>query len=360
MGKFVITVLLGFLVIFNIVANNINKTSTEAEVNLYDSYGKVMAKDIAESGAQAIISKLADDSSWRGEKANITFGGGVFTAGAVDDTSIGTGGIRVYSYSSFNAVQDSAVVHLTFTSSLPVGVRGALTTRGDVKMKSITIDGRDHDQFGNLIPSSGTFGISTTNTLFEQLELAEVGGTDESGTDFVPSLPANPGIYETEAVWAGGFPDTPDKIMGGAAAGYPEGTLKSIAQSGVNGSQYVTDWIDLTLPLRGVSYVEGTNSDINFGDFSSGILVVHNASGTALMDDFVGIFKGLIIADMLDWEIETIPCDIIGALVVLNDASDVQIEGMGSVKYSSEVLGNLSSELPAGGGSNLNIIGWIH
>ncbi len=44
--------------------------------------------------------------------------------------------------------------------------------------------------------------------------------------------------------------------MGGTSAGFPSGFLKSYAQSGSGGSQYVTNPSSLTYPLTGVTYVE--------------------------------------------------------------------------------------------------------
>ena len=71
---------------------------------------------------------------------------------------------------------------------------------------------------------------------------------------------------------------------------------------GVNGSQYTTDPSTLTYPLRGITYVElpdmGSWSPIDFGLYSSGILIVHNSQGNALMNNLnSGVFRGLIISD---------------------------------------------------------------
>jgi hypothetical protein len=106
--------------------------------------------------------------------------------------------------------------------------------------------------------------------------------------------------------------------MGGTANGYPEGTLKTIALSGVNGSQYVTNPGLLNYPLQGVTYVEISSGStwlpVNFGSNGRGILVVHNSATNAVMKNLnSGTFKGLIIAD----DMVHVHMDIIGAIFLL-------------------------------------------
>lgn len=362
MGKSVLVILMGFLIIFNITASNINKTGKESEIVLYNNYGKMMAKDIAQSGTNVILSKLVYYPFWRGVKSNISFAAGTFTAGAVNDAALGIYGIRVYSYSNFNGNLDTVFVRLTYESFRPVEVRAGVTANTEVEINgTITIDGRDHDEFGNLIPSSGTLGISTTSE-FDQSGSAKVGGTNDSlGVDYVPSKPANSSIIETEAVWPNGFPNTPDKVMGGDSAGYPEGTLKSIAQSGFNGSQYVTDPSSLTFPLSGVTYVEmgwgQTWQAIDFGS-SGGILVIHNSSTNSIIKDLnSGTFKGLLIAD----DIDKVHCDILGAVVVLTSSppsGNVIGNSNGSIEYCSSLIADVTTGMP-GVRCSLNIAQWI-
>ena len=148
--------------------------------------------------------------------------------------------------------------------------------------------------------------------------------------------------------WPGGYPTTPDGVMGGAAKGYSEGKLKSIAQSKSGGSQYVTDPSKLTWPLTGVTYVELGNNGTwqSMSIDGSGILVVHNSYLNAQMKNLnSGTFKGLIIAD----DIVHIHSTIIGAVVGLTpNPSDGNCigNGNGSVLYSAEAI---NKALPSGG-----------
>jgi len=224
----------------------------------------------------------------------------------------------------------------------PPTIRGAIVAAGPVKtLGSLTMDGRDHDIDGNLISKKGTLGLSTTQT-FQQSGNSKVGGTKDV-VDYSPIKPGNPAIIEAtnwsaQADWgSGGFPNTPDKVMN-----FSEGTLKAIAQSGQNGSQYVTNPSSLTFPLSGVTYVElasgATWQSMDFGN-SSGILVVHNTATNAIMKNLNGgTFRGLIIAD----DIVHIHTTIIGAVMNLTSAPSTGNcigNGSGSVLYSNEAIG---------------------
>jgi len=139
----------------------------------------------------------------------------------------------------------------------PPKVRGTIIANAPTKTAGeLTLDGRNYGLDGVIIPDSGVFGISTTST-FQQSGVSLVGGTKD-GIDYAPSLPGNPALPSNPAIekyadWSGqgGFPNTPDKVMG-----FAEGKLKEIAQSGKNGAQYVTHPDALTFPLAGVTYIE--------------------------------------------------------------------------------------------------------
>ncbi|MCZ6676885.1 MAG: hypothetical protein O7E52_06510 [Candidatus Poribacteria bacterium] len=144
-----------------------------------------------------------------------------------------------------------------------VSMRATIVAAGPVDtLGTLTVDGRDHDMVGNLIPGSGTLGISTLITCVQSGN-SQVGGT-VGGTDYAPSKPADPAVIEEAADWSaeGGFPDPepPDNVLGLAP-----GTLMAIAQSGENGSQYVNDPANLTFPLSGVTYVELPAYEGDFG-----------------------------------------------------------------------------------------------
>ncbi|MFQ5899465.1 MAG: hypothetical protein ACE5JN_14640 [Candidatus Methylomirabilia bacterium] len=221
----------------------------------------------------------------------------------------------------------------------PPGAPGAVTTNGPTQTNgTITIDGRNHDMNGNaIIAGSGTYGVFTADT-YTQSGNSRVGGTDTDGDDYAPGRPADPSVVEEN--YSGSMAATPDEVMGGAGNGYAEGTLESIAQSGVNGSQYVTDPATLAYPLSGATYVElpcgGEWAPANIE--GSGILIVHNACGNAVIQDLdSGTFRGLLIAD----DIVHVHADIIGAVAVLTTApssGNVIGNGTGRILYSEQAL----------------------
>lgn len=213
-------------------------------------------------------------------------------------------------------------------------VKAAIVTNTDTTtLGALIIDGRDHDLDGNLISGSGTLGIYTTGT-YNQGGSSTVGGTS-GGTDYPPSSPYDPNVVDSSATWPGGYPTTPDAVMN-----YTEGTLKSKAQSGSGGSQYVTSPSSLTTPLSGVTYVEysGTWNAGSFDFTGTGILVVHSPTGnTAVIKNLnTGTFKGLIIAD----NVEHIHNTIIGAVITLSETVEGNCigNGNGSILYSSQAL----------------------
>ena len=228
-----------------------------------------------------------------------------------------------------------------FSPPNPIDVRGAIAAAGPIEtLGTLRVDGRDHDNDGFVVPGAGTLGVSTMST-FDQGGASRVGGTN-GGTDYSPSKPADPAVIEENADWTamGGFPDNPDKVVQ-----FEEGTLKTIAQSGIKGSQYVTNPANLTFPLAGVTYVElasgSTWTDIDFGN-SSGILVVHNSSTDAIIKNLnYGIFRGLIIAD----DLVHIHANIIGAIVNLTTApseGNCIGNGSGGVRYSSSTIAHVT------------------
>ncbi|MFQ5553660.1 MAG: hypothetical protein ACE5EW_08120, partial [Thermoplasmata archaeon] len=218
------------------------------------------------------------------------------------------------------------------------GARGAVTTRGRTRTNgNLQVDGRDHDSNGNLIAVNGTYGIFTADT-YTQSGSTDVGGTDTGAADHVPDRPGDPSVILEN--YSGWMPTTPDEVMGGVSNGYPEGTLKSLAQSGVNGSQYVTDPAGLLFSLSGVTYVElpcgGEWEPANVD--GSGVLVVHNSCNNAVIKDLdTGIFRGLLIVD----DIVHIHTTIIGAVYSLTTApssGNVLGNGSGEVLFSREAL----------------------
>jgi hypothetical protein len=235
-------------------------------------------------------------------------------------------------------------------------VRGAWTANANLNntISDMYIDGRNHDKNLNIIPNTGIYGVSTSTT-FVNVENAAIGGTNNE-VDYPMTYPEAPEVIEENYNWGGAFPESPDEILG-----WPEGTLKSAAQSGEFGSQYLYNpgkvkigkkwFIDgLTYPLSGVTYIEMTNSsgvELLLKEMGNGgIVVVHNeGSGDAIIegikfdsDNSDGLFTGLMIMDYSFHH----HIDILGAVIMLSENLETSKNCNGNadhwVKYSSEVI----------------------
>ena len=247
----------------------------------------------------------------------------------------------------------------------PPGIRGSVSTNSNITtLGDLVVDGRDHSSTGILISGQGTQGVWTTGGL-QQKGSSTIGGTDGSGDDFSPTKPGSDSVISTLQTYPGGYPGSPDSLMGGPANGYPEGTLKAIAQAGLGGSQYVTNPGNLTYPLKGVTYVELPNgSPWNSANITgSGILVVHNPTLTAgIYNINTGVFTGIVMAD----DIVRIHNTIIGAVIGIspNPPSGNCIgNGTGSILFSREAINaatNLANLIvPNANSVNQQILYWF-
>ena len=356
MGKAIIIMVMGSLSIFAIVNLNINSNIKNASQTAINYYSDTQARNICNSMAQMLLAQLADSNSYRVSspiEQNMFDGYASYT---IKDTSLGGDSlIKVNVNGYFNGINKSvSIFAMELTSGyIPATVKAAITTNNPVETNGkLIVDGRDHTAAGALIPASGTMGIWTTST-FTQKGTSTIGGT-AGAVDFVPSKPADTSIIKYNQVWPGGYPDTPDSLLGGTAKGFPPGTLKSIALSGANGSQYTTNPATLTFPLKGVTYVElppaGVWNPVNIE--GSGIFIIHNATKNAVIKNLNwGVFKGMIITD----DVVHIHATIIGALIGITptpSAGNCIGNGNGSVLYSSEAIKNVTGLVTGGSANN--------
>ncbi len=234
---------------------------------------------------------------------------------------------RISSTGTVNGVSKTVVSVVAKT--IPPGVKGALTSQGDISFSgNITVDGRDHDSSGNLTGASGTYGASSGGTV------SQGGSSDIGGNGVAPASPANPATIEqnqTDNSWT-----TPETLLGVAS-----GSL----------DQYKTSSTP-TFPMSGIVYYTG--SQIIAPDFgtssnpSTGILILHNVNADALLKNAHGTFKGLIIADNVVHINGS--ADIIGG-VIAKTSTQTTGDGSATVAFSSSILTNL----PAG---NYTIVSW--
>lgn len=368
-GKAILILVLGVTAVISVTFTNLTETSSQATNNMIRYYNQQNAHNIAQTGIHMALRELTDSSSWRTGYGSLSLFNGVLNTTLVDTTFDTLNVVMITSTGTFGGgtdleVSSTSIVYTVVGGGggfIPASVLAAITTNNQVETSgTLTVDGRDHDLNGNLVPGAGTYAIWTTNN-FNRKGNSHLGST-ESGTDYAPAKVENNNVRLEGQSYPGGYPSTPDVVLGGAAMGYPPGTLKSIALSGVGGSQYVTNPSLLTYPLKGVTYVElpagGTWNPANID--GEGILVVHNSTNDATIKNMNwGTFKGLMIAD----DIVHIHNNIIGAVVGLSPSpsSGNQIgNGTGSILYSREALMNATSigGSSAGGSSTSNVVAW--
>jgi hypothetical protein len=227
----------------------------------------------------------------------------------------------------------------------------------------MVIDGRDHQPDSTtVIAGSGTWGVWSTASTLSQAPNSKIGGT-VGGVDYAPTTsPSDTAVIRLNQSFTGGFPTSPDSAFGGPSAGFPEGTLKAIAQSGVGGSQYVTDPSLLKYPLSGVTYIEMPNSTPqnkwNAGGGTpltgTGILAIHNSAHNALADNVSGNFDGIVIGD----DISHLHGNIWGAILLLttNPSGNVLGNGGANIYYSKTAISRATGIFT--NGSSLKTLAW--
>lgn len=345
MGRFTIILVVGFAIIAGGMKLNYNRIARQAEEISGDRFTEITARGNAHSATELCLCELSQNHNWRTGFANLAMAEGSASASIIDsttDASLGRDTVRIEAQGicGTSQVDIEAIVALN-ALVLPGGPNGGINTRSPVVTKgTLIVDGRDHDWNCNVIPNHGVKAIVTSASVFRGGS-SVLGGTPDSGIDIAPNKTNILPIIETGVTFPDGFPDTPDKVLGGPDLGYPEGTLKSIAQSGFNGSQYVTDPSTLTFPLSGVTYIElpdgGSWLDIDLGS-SSGVCVVHNATYNAeVINMNTGTFKGIFIAD----DMARIHNDFLGFISVLTttpQGGNCIGNGEGRVMFSRDAI----------------------
>lgn len=281
----------------------------------------------------------------------ITFGGGRYKVSAYDNND-GDGVrtndaddrifVRATGIMERGAIRSVEVVFRR-TSSVGITQRGAVVAAANVEtLGNLVIDGRDHAMDGSLL-GAGTLGVRTRGTL-NRSGASKIGGTSAApATSYAPTKTAADVAKVTKTGSGDPVPAGPDE-----AIGLSSGTLKTYAQSGVGGSQYVTDPSKLKLPVSGVTYVElACGAEWNPADFGAGagVVVVHNSCNNATIKNLNGgSLKGILIAD----DIVHVHNDIIGMIVQTSPApssGNCIGNGGGNILYSSIAISSALSSI---------------
>lgn len=341
MGQSTIMMVLTVAFVLAVVSQSTNEKINTVTDSGLKYYSENVSANICNSATEMLLTEIAEDENFRIE--NLTkkemLNGNVQYK--VSDTTIDGKGklkIRVIANYRGETTQNVLIASIQEKGFIPPTIKAAISTNNNIKtLGTLIVDGRDHDLNGNLIGGLGTLGIWTTGN-YSQSGSSKVGGSSGS-TDYSPTKPGNSNVIKKNQTWPGGYPDSPDKVLGGLDAGFPDGTLKSLAISGLEGSQYVTKPSLLSYLLKGITYVElpSGSSWISANIEGSGILAVHNSDKNAVIKNLNGTFKGMLIAD----DIDKIHGTIIGAVVGISPtppSGNCIGNGDGKVLFSSEAI----------------------
>jgi len=359
MAKFIMIIVLAGMVTFGVSNITMNRTLNGGTNNSVYKFGFNRAHDIAGSITNILLMRIANDPAYR----VITPGNEYLFDGeatySVEDTFFDDDSlIEIRVDAKFNGITKTVITYAELKSEgwVPPIVRGAWTVDANLSntISDMYIDGRNHDLNLNIIPTTGISGVSTS-TEFTNLENAAIGGT-YNGIDYPMTFPEVPEVIEENYNWEGGFPQSPDEMLG-----FPEGTLKTIAQSGEYGSQYLLnpEVVDhfiagLTYPLSGVTYIEVTNG-IEYElqleqNGNSGIVVVHNSDRTSRLKGLKydagtsdGLLTGLLITDYSFHHHLNILGGVVQLSPNLEDSKSCNGNADHWVYYSSEAIVNATA-----------------
>ena len=356
MARYIMIIVLGGMFTFGISNISQNSTLNQGTQNVVDNFSFNRAHDIAGSMTDILLMRIANDLEYKVEtEVSEDLDGGEATYIVEDTFFEGDSLVKVKVAAEYNDITKTIITYTQKPTDgwVPPVIRGAWTANGNLNntISDMFIDGRDHDLSLNLIPTTGKYGVSTS-TAFTNVENAAIGGTNNK-IDYPMTFPEDPAVIEENYNWDGGFPESPDAILG-----YPEGTLKAAAKSGEYGSQYRLNppkdgkHIDgLTYPLSGVTYIEITNG-IEYElrleqNGNSGIIVVHNSDRTSKIigvkfdeDNSDGLLTGLLVTDYSFHH----HIDILGSVLMLSPNLETSKNCKGNadhwVYYSSEAITN--------------------
>ncbi|MCP4724743.1 MAG: DUF4900 domain-containing protein [bacterium] len=110
MGKAILLVLSGFIILYNGFREDIRNTATDAVEYVSIDFSKKQAKFIAESGVNRALTTLKTSPGWTGQKLNVSVGGGSADINVFGRADISPTTVEVRCTGEFNNVIDSTGV----------------------------------------------------------------------------------------------------------------------------------------------------------------------------------------------------------------------------------------------------------
>ena len=356
-GKAIIILLLGFIIITGLVLAGIYSVNNSISQNMTNDFQRKATYNIAQSGANIGLRQLTDNSGYRNSSYSVsTMMNGKVNVRVVDTTLSDSStwvAVKSTGYTNYGGTNQISCISIALmhSNSIPIPMKGAYTSPAGVTYSfngGGEIDGRNYTSNNTLISpgGTGTFAIWTKGTVNIPGNSASLGGT-ANGVDYPLSSSINPLIVLQNQPIPATYPNTPDEAMGGSTSGYPEGTLKTYAKSGSDGSQYIQS-VGGSIGSYNSTFSGVTFIDWNGGNLSSlsgsGILVINNLSTQMLSlqikkTNFSGI---LILSNNTSLDLKQ--GGVIGDVIVLGsngvNSSLLSDNGQGFIHFSSQSVLN--------------------
>ena len=327
MGRASLLIVLGFIVIFGMVRSNITKTSENASANSSEYAETIIARNIANSAAEyglSVYSNTGNDTSY----SNSDFMGGSFTA-------------------FFTDIGDT--LRLTVTATFE---GESYTSRIDILSQSSVMPSTT---------SSGSFKSPNVSYFFADSVL--ISGIDVNIDGTPGPAPALPGITVLSS--------TDSVTLALEIAGNPEWVEGSTAievdtsVAAVN----LTELFDYYQSIADMSIIGGAYSNVNWGTESDPMIVYVEGDlllkGNSVGYGILAISGNLRMAESPTWYgLIVVQADstgtqdiriennskITGAIITDSPASDLRITDSVEIRYSSEALDMVQTDLESTGG----------
>lgn len=307
----------------------------------------IQAFYLAESGIDHMLYQLnAGDTT---SIDQTSFGNGTYQVVYDDDTHLvtSTGTYGGITRTVTALVSDSA-------EQMPPGVKAAVTapSRAFV-IRSLIIDGREHDVNGNLTGEPGTYGLAYgDDPTFDGWVLPQIGGNGYAPAQPVPAE-AKLLMDDSETVDVA----SPETVLGLPASS----TLLNPYKAEFPPTAPLDNQIYYFVP-HSAGTAASPSATINLGG-GSGILIISNPAQNSWVA-LDGAFKGLIVCNNCIFNdgtvingavtsVDPVQGDLYGPPIRLFDPSTW--DDHANINYSSEVLENLPpiAGAPSGGGTTI-------
>lgn len=279
MGRALIIILTGFIMLFTGFHLTIQQTERDSVSSAIQTYSTAQARQIAESGINYMIAHLKFDPAWRGVKAGVPLLMGETDITVINRADISATAVEITSHGRFNTTEDSLSVVVDVQ---PVSSRFSRYSYFSNREESIWFYSRD--TLSGPVHTNGRFNMTGTPTFYGLVSsvsstYATMGYTNPhfyGGTNFgAPAVTLEPNFDDLNNAAANG---------GHSVSNYPlyldfqsNGTY--LYRVGSTGS-----WQSRSIPENGVIYC---NRNIYVKGVVNGAVTLSSTRSIYITDDLV-------------------------------------------------------------------------